>query len=125
MRRILIIDDDTLDPREGVTAPSPGQPGVVHAYDHVEAMVALRERSDWDEVWFDHDLGALGDATKVLEFLEEQREAGHPIKIGAVYVHSMNPSGADELERGLRRMYPTRRVPLPWTRTERGPSHAR
>lgn len=123
MRRILIIDDDELAAKPG--GPAPEGPGIVRAYDHVEALVALRERSQWDEVWFDHDLGEAGDAGKVLEFLEEQREAGYPIQIDAVYVHSMNPPGADELERGLRRMYPTRRVPLPWTRTPRGAPHAR
>jgi hypothetical protein len=123
MRRILIIDDDELAAKPG--SPAPEGPGIVRAYDHVEALVALRERSQWDEVWFDHDLGAGGDARKVLEFLEEQREAGYPIFIDAVYIHSMNGVGADELERGLRRMYPTRRVPLPWTRTQRGAPHAR
>lgn len=117
MRRILIIDDDQLD----------GTPlGSVRAYDHVEAINRFIERRYWDEVWFDHDLGQKGDARKVMTYLEERRQSGNPVLIEAVYVHSMNPVGASELVAGLSKMYPTRRVPLPWKRTTRpGAHHAR
>ena len=111
MRHVLIIDDDDeLDPRPE---------GAVQAYDHIEAVVALRSRSAWHEVWFDHDLGPRGDSMKVVEYLEERQEAGDPVRIDAVYVHSMNPSGAENLVKALSRLYPTRRVTLPWIRTTR------
>lgn len=110
MKRILIIDDDHL-----VGTPA----GSVRALSSREAINRFEERSAWDQVWFDHDLGGADKATKVVEYLEERREAGHPVFIECVYVHSMNPAGADTLVKSLSRMYPTRRVPLPWERRSR------
>ena len=122
MARILVIDDERIFPafhHDGNT--------VVYARTSAEAIALLDDDHDtWDEVWFDHDLGPRGDARKVMTYLEERRQSGNPVLIEAIYVHSMNPVGASELVSGLSKMYPTRRVPLPWKRTTRpGAHHAR
>lgn len=105
--RILVIDDDVLPdlPLEAVQARTPA-----------EAVEALSGARWWDEVWFDHDLGAAGDTMEVVGWLEQQRELGRGPQIERVFVHSMNPAGADRLFAALRQMYPTRRVPLPFRR---------
>ena len=110
MRRVLIIDDDRLS---GVP------PGTVLAKSSTEAINRFKERSAWDDVYFDHDLGGSDTSMRVVEWLEQRLNEEHPIFIERAYVHSMNPAGAEALMRALRRMYPTRRIPLPWERSAR------
>jgi hypothetical protein len=51
-----------------------------------------------DELWFDHDLGESGEAIVVARFLwalESAAVEGLPIE--AIYVHSQNPVGAENI----------------------------
>lgn len=108
MRRwILVIDDDKLSgvPRE-----------IVHVRTAKAALARLRDRRFWDEVWFDHDLGRGGDVMEVVKFLEDGQVDGTAPSIEQIFVHSMNPVGAEVVYKALKPLYPTRRVPLPFQR---------
>lgn len=110
MKRVLIIDDDRL-----YGAPETA----VRAYTSAEAINRLSERSVWDEIWFDHDLGGDDTSMAVVEYLEQRHADDDPIWVGCVFVHSMNVVGAANLVRALSGMYPTRRIALPWRREAR------
>ena len=56
-----------------------------------------------DELWLDHDLGGSDTIWPVVELLEHTAFEGQPLEIGAVYIHSANPSGAAKMEQALRR----------------------
>ncbi|MER5867542.1 cyclic-phosphate processing receiver domain-containing protein [Kitasatospora sp. NPDC002040] len=64
-----------------------------------------------DELWLDHDLGGEDSIMPVVTLLEEAAFNGRPFRIGTVYVHSANPSGAQTIVRSLARWnYPVRRA---------------
>ena len=70
-----------------------------------EGVLLLEEHRahEIDELWLDHDLGGDDNIMPVVALLEEAAFAGHPFKIGMIYVHSANPSGAETVVRVLRR----------------------
>ena len=106
--RILVVDDERTFPFG----------------DHVRHVDdAIRELStrDFDEVWLDHDLGPDEDVRDLARWLVEQAHLSPSFagRVGLVYVHSMNPVGADWLVDTLSRYYTVRRVPLPQGVTSR------
>ncbi|MEV6979489.1 cyclic-phosphate processing receiver domain-containing protein [Kitasatospora sp. NPDC093806] len=56
-----------------------------------------------DELWLDHDLGGDDTIMPVVTLLEEAAFNGQPFRIGAVFVHSANPIGAETIVRSLNR----------------------
>ena len=103
----LVIDDDDL---VGV----PDQ--TIHVRTQAEAIAVLKSRRFWDAVYFDHDLGHGGDTMEVAHWLREATASGTAPSIERVYVHSMNPVGAENLYEVLRKLYPTQRISLPFGR---------
>jgi hypothetical protein len=62
-----------------------------------------------DELWLDHDLGGDDTIWPVVEVLERAAFEDRPFDIGAVVIHSANPSGAAKMAQALRRWnYPVR-----------------
>ncbi|GAA0291044.1 hypothetical protein GCM10010302_32000 [Streptomyces polychromogenes] len=56
-----------------------------------------------DELWLDHDLGGDDTIMPVVTLMEEAAFNGQPFQIGAVFVHSANPIGAETIVRSLAR----------------------
>ncbi|MFD5467780.1 cyclic-phosphate processing receiver domain-containing protein [Kitasatospora sp. NPDC127059] len=56
-----------------------------------------------DELWLDHDLGGDDTIMPVVTLMEEAAFNGQPFQIGAVFVHSANPIGAEAVVRSLAR----------------------
>ncbi len=64
-----------------------------------------------DELWLDHDLGGDDTILPVVTLLEEAAFNGRPFRIGTVFVHSSNPTGAETVVRSLARWdYQVRRA---------------
>lgn len=90
-------DDDTLYARHSDTA--------IHI---------LEEGICFDEIWLDHDLGDDDTSMKVVDYLVEVKVVyGEYIPNFKIFVHSMNPVGANNIVRALSRYYDVKRVPLP------------
>lgn len=89
MKRILFIDDE----REMACATI--------ARTSQEGLDLLRSGT-WDEVWLDHDLSGEDTTLPVVDWLSESAYFDRPV-VPVVYVHSMNPIGADTIVRSLRR----------------------
>jgi hypothetical protein len=72
-----------------------------------EAVLLLGEHRDVeiDELWLDHDLGGDDSIMPVVALLEEAAFGGRPFRIGMIFVHSANPSGAETVVRVLRRWH--------------------
>ncbi|MER5886204.1 cyclic-phosphate processing receiver domain-containing protein [Streptomyces sp. NPDC001941] len=70
-----------------------------------EGVALLQEHRDTyvDELWLDHDLGGEDSIMPVVTLLEEAAFQGRPYRIGTVFVHSANPSGAETMVRSLAR----------------------
>ncbi|MFA1544919.1 cyclic-phosphate processing receiver domain-containing protein [Actinomadura chokoriensis] len=70
-----------------------------------EGVLLLEEHRDLeiDELWLDHDLGGDDSIMPVVALLEEAAFDGRPFRIGMIYVHSANPSGAETMVRVLTR----------------------
>ncbi|MEU4037913.1 cyclic-phosphate processing receiver domain-containing protein [Streptomyces collinus] len=78
-----------------------------------EGVKLLQEHRDFfiDELWLDHDLGGDDSILPVVTLLEEAAFNGRPFRIGAVFVHSANPVGAETVVRSLTRWnYQVRRA---------------
>ncbi|MGT2532492.1 cyclic-phosphate processing receiver domain-containing protein [Streptomyces nojiriensis] len=78
-----------------------------------EGVRLLEEHRDGfiDELWLDHDLGGDDTIMPVVTLMEEAAFDGRPFRIGAVFVHSANPIGAETVVRSLARWnYPVRRA---------------
>ncbi|MFE3165309.1 cyclic-phosphate processing receiver domain-containing protein [Streptomyces sp. NPDC059224] len=78
-----------------------------------EGVKLLQEHRDTfiDELWLDHDLGGDDSILPVVTLLEEAAFNGRPFRIGTVFVHSANPSGAETVVRSLTRWnYQVRRT---------------
>lgn len=65
-----------------------------------------------DELWLDHDLGGEDTVRPVVLWLLERAFLGDKLRIGTVFVQSMNPVGAEWIEGSLSRLYPVRRAAL-------------
>ncbi|MEV5574683.1 Imm21 family immunity protein [Spirillospora sp. NPDC052269] len=89
-------------------------PGVTRiARTSAEGVLLLEEHRGCfiDELWLDHDLGGDDSIMPVVTVLEEAAFSGEPFRIGMVYVHSANPSGAETVVRVLSRWgYQVRRA---------------
>lgn len=77
-----------------------------------EAWVLLFTQ-EWDEVWFDYDMGLTRDSDNTYELAVEMERRAHngiPLDVKRVVVHSANPHGGDRLMAALSRSYDTVRV---------------
>ncbi|MCX5135039.1 MULTISPECIES: cyclic-phosphate processing receiver domain-containing protein [unclassified Streptomyces] len=78
-----------------------------------EGIKLLQEHRDSfiDELWLDHDLGGDDTILPVVTLMEEAAFNGRPFRIGTVFVHSSNPTGAETVVRSLTRWdYQVRRA---------------
>lgn len=101
--RILFIDDLRQPQFECVIARTP------------EDAQSKLMTSDWDEVWFDHDMGGADnpfsrDIRNVVKYLATRAFFGEPIKIGKVIIHTQNPVGAQWIEFVLSPYYKVVRI---------------
>lgn len=70
--------------------------------------------ADIEEIWLDHDLGEDDTAMRVVDFLVQCAHFSWGLNtLFTIYVHSMNPVGAQNIVRALERYYTVERVPLP------------
>ena len=110
MTRILVIDDQRIfKDREGAE--------IVHETTSDEGFITLVMEGPWDEVWLDHDLGMESSQNgyeMVMDVVEGLVDSA-PLEIGRVYVHSMNPVGADRMVAALRPFFDVVRIdPTPY-----------
>ncbi|XVQ08086.1 cyclic-phosphate processing receiver domain-containing protein [Spirillospora sp. CA-255316] len=95
-RMPVILGIDDLRPLPGATRIART------SRDGIHLLEEHRDR-EIDELWLDHDLGGDDSIMPVVALLEEAAFEGRPFKIGTVFVHSANPSGAETVVRVLRR----------------------
>lgn len=113
--RALVVDD------QRIFAESPD-----YVWTHVttsqDGLQALRN-GPWDEIWLDHDLGmaSYGSGYDLVSALVDSLDnrTMHPADIlnpdGRIWVHSMNPSGADRMVQALTRYFQVARIdPSPY-----------
>jgi len=103
--KVLVIDDERVFPFEATYARS-----------SAEAIDNLSDEQEWDEVWFDHDLGLGDDAMMIVKWMGLQHITGvrWSDRIRRAYVHSMNPVGATNIRSRIKDFgIPTYRVGLP------------
>ena len=106
---------DNIPVKEAPTAPTPIVLGIDDlrplpratriARTSREGIQLLEEHRDSfiDELWLDHDLGGDDTIMPVVTLMEEAAFNGRPFRIGAVFVHSANPIGAETVVRSLTR----------------------
>ena len=108
MTRILLIDDL----RNFRIVPK-GE--LVIARTSAEALAILEQQNDWDEIWFDHDLGEpdgkLDTTMRVVDFLSERAFNDNPVNVGVVYVHTSNTVGRQQILASMKR-YGYRAIPV-------------
>jgi hypothetical protein len=105
VKRVLVIDDERVFPSFEIDGYE-----ITYVRCSGDAMAALIE-SEWDEVWFDHDLGLDDNAMLVVKWMEFNPGVWH---IDKAYVHSMNTVGATNVLNRLKGLdVPTQRVGLP------------
>ena len=67
-----------------------------------------------DNLYLDHDLGEGGDIKEVVLWLAEAEYNDSPFDVDVIFVHSMNPVGAEHTLKTLQRHnYNAVRIPLP------------
>jgi len=95
-KRVILVDDlrSFTDGRNAEVARTSAS-GLALLHTHRDKRI--------DELWLDHDLGGNDTIWPVVEVLEHAAFEGHPLDIGAVYIHSANPSGAAKMAQALRR----------------------
>jgi beta-phosphoglucomutase-like phosphatase (HAD superfamily) len=83
-----------------------------YARTSAEGLAALRRdpTKQWQEVWFDHDLGGDDTIYPVVHFIEECAFYGQPIPISLCVVHTANPVGRRMIEAALSRVYTVQHV---------------
>lgn len=78
------------------------------------AWLIRHDKVRLNTLWLDHDLGPGDDIMPVVDYLCERSFNNDPHPVDMVLVHSMNPSGADNIVRSLSRYgYKVRKVPVP------------
>jgi len=96
VKRVILVDDlrSFIDGRNAEVART-----------SAAGLALLQARRDVriDELWLDHDLGEDDTIWPVVEVLEHAAFEGRPLDIGAIYIHSANPSGAARMAQALRR----------------------
>lgn len=95
--RILVIDD-LRNLRDDFAADHE----VVIARTSKDGLDALNGGTDFDMVFFDHDLGGDDTARPVVAFLEEKSFFNERVNIGHCVVHTSNISGGDWIMSGLK-----------------------
>lgn len=77
---------------------------VVYARTPKRALELLKERSSWEELWLDHDLGYSDDKFQeiwpVINYLEEQAQTKR-IEVDQIYIITNNPFGAQMMKLAL------------------------
>ena len=109
MTRILLIDDlrnfRAVDKNDEL----------VIARTSAEALTILASQNDWDEIWFDHDLGEpegkLDTTMRVVDFLSEKAFNDNPVNVKIVYVHTSNIVGRQQILASLTR-YGYKAIPV-------------
>jgi len=99
--KTLIIDDDGLGVRNKILnrmALAEGATSIEFAISSSEAIQKLGE-SQYDMVFFDHDLGDSDTSMKVIDFLEENQ-----LSLNKVVVHTANTVGANRLVLALNKI---------------------
>lgn len=112
MKTVLLIDDLR------VFKAHPGEDTELHiARTSKEALALLSQQPDkqWDEIWFDHDLGMVkgkpDTSLPVVDYLSEQAFFNKRLDIGTVFIHTSNSVGAKAITVSLERFgYHTVRV---------------
>src|SRR3712207_4331725 len=104
MRRLIIDDCRTMEFPDGET---------VHARTNEEAKLLLLE--EWDEVWFDYDLGGVyGQLETIYEstvmptvdaILYDIIVLKQKPKFDVAVVHTMNPTGREQIALALEGHY--------------------
>lgn len=94
-----------------------------HATTSQGGLDTLFGEGPWDEIWLDHDLGmaSKGSGYDLVEELVDRLDFGTivPEDIvkpgGRIYVHSMNPDGAQRMVAALTRYFTVARIdPTPY-----------
>lgn len=97
---ILVIDDIRTGFLDTVT----------YARTLTEGIRILDLKTDWHELWLDHDLGMGETIMPVVIALEFAAHRGRPYDIGTIYVHTANPVGAETMMAALSPWYTVRRA---------------
>src|SRR5574338_63724 len=116
MRRVLVIDD------QRIFADSPDTEWT-HETTSQEGIDALVVGGPWDEIWLDHDLGmeSYGSGYDLVSELVRSLQADE-VSVsevvtpdGQIWVHSMNPVGADRMVAALAPYFSVARIdPTPF-----------
>jgi hypothetical protein len=110
VKKILVIDDQRIfKDREDAE--------IIHETTSDKGFITLVMNGPWDEVWLDHDLGMESSQSgyEMVMDVVSGLEDGTPLEIGKVYVHSMNPVGADRMVQALTRYFDVARIdPTPY-----------
>ena len=103
MKTILLIDDLRVFQ---VAEPD----AELHiARNSAEALAILNDNPDkqWDEIWFDHDLGIVNgkkDTTLIVaDHLAERSFFDNPVSVKTVFIHTSNPAGLRDITTTLKR----------------------
>ena len=71
----------------------------------VTVLQALHDAGTFiDDLWLDHDLGPDDDVRPVLELLLNWHDAGTPLAVGTVHVHTASVEGAHLITQICRRI---------------------
>jgi hypothetical protein len=109
MKRLIIDDCRLMHFAEGET---------VHANNNDDAIIALQS-GDWDEVWFDHDMGGVygrldedyeSTIMPVVDWLEEKAALDEKTFFTTAVIHTANPAGRQKIEAALKNWYKIRHV---------------
>lgn len=94
LAQIVIVDDERIHPK-----------GDIHLKTSAEALSWLEGSKGCKELWLDHDLGGEDTTRPVALWLAELGFNEKPYLVEAIYIHSMNPVGADYLLKTLNKYY--------------------
>jgi CheY-like chemotaxis protein len=117
MFKVLVIDD------QRIFKAVPNQPvnevlDIVHETTSDKGFVTLVMDGPWDMVLLDHDLGMESSQSgyeMVMDVVDGIENHDAPLDIKQVYVHSMNPVGAERMVQALSRYFPVARLdPTPY-----------
>ncbi len=91
---MLIVDDERSFYRPKITGTT------IYARNVEEAIQAL-STTDFFEVSLDHDLGPKEEIRPLVEWIVNKKDLLWKKGIRYIYIHSMNPVGADWIEKTL------------------------
>lgn len=110
MRNILLIDDLRV-----FRHPVEGELHIARNCEEAFVILKTDESREWDEIWFDHDLGMVNgkeeDTLPVADYLAERAFFGCPVAVKKIFIHTSNSVGGNALIKTLRNYgYPVQRV---------------